>query len=173
MLLKWFDYKYITKNDGGETLFSEEHAHAYNYAKIQAIRFEGRVSIEFEPFPEAMKHLTVPRLIFQPLLENAFLHGLEQSDGKEQLFVGYRITEDAYRVSVMNTGKPISAETLERLQTEFGNKSGLPDYSGLANIHRRLRLTFGSDSGLLVANREGGVIVEITIQRKDALCGNY
>src|SRR5690606_3162253 len=74
-LAKYFQF--ITRNSRDTVLLENEVAHARNYVMLQLARFSDRLSIEFEDLPASLKPYSVPRLIIQPLVENAFVHGLE------------------------------------------------------------------------------------------------
>lgn len=69
-------YRYITKDAKSNMKLEEEVQHARKYAMIQAMRFRHRLSVEFDEMPAEYRDIIVPRLILQPLLENAFEHGL-------------------------------------------------------------------------------------------------
>uniref|UniRef100_UPI00137593B5 sensor histidine kinase n=1 Tax=Paenibacillus luteus TaxID=2545753 RepID=UPI00137593B5 len=74
-LAKYFQF--ITRNTRDTVPLENEAAHARNYVMLQLTRFSDRVTIDFGDIPEKLKPISVPRLIIQPLVENAFVHGLE------------------------------------------------------------------------------------------------
>ncbi|MCX7657034.1 MAG: histidine kinase, partial [Treponemataceae bacterium] len=69
-------FKYITRNRQEEVALEKEVEHARIFTDIQSMRFSRRIKIEFGCLPEECRDWIVPRLILQPLLENAFEHGL-------------------------------------------------------------------------------------------------
>lgn len=159
-------FKYISTSPQEETLFRDEHEHARVYANIQGMRFQDKVRIEFAPCPQELADFKVPSLILQPILENAFKYGLENMDGQGLLRVDYEITPEAYYIRVHNTGQPMDEATILRLTQAFGDDSVPVENSALINIHRRLRLTFGEQSGVSIGNTEQqGVTIEMRIQR--------
>ncbi|MCL2059670.1 MAG: histidine kinase, partial [Oscillospiraceae bacterium] len=160
-------FNYIAKSQDEMPLFAEEINHARNYADIQALRFEGRVSIEFDYVLPEMKNMRVPQLILQPILENAFLHGLDNIVEDGLLKVSFLIMNGAYHIFVMNNGSNISGEALSGLESALATARDIQEQecSGLINIHRRLQLTFGGGSGLKITNKNDLFTVEMIIQK--------
>ena len=157
-------YHYITRDAQQEITLREDIHHAENYAHIQKIRFARRINVVLEEPPEITKQIVVPRLIIQPLLENAFNHGLKDVAEDGLLRVFYRQESGCLCVCVENNGVSISPEELEQLQNKLNDSSDQIEVTGLINIHRRMRLRFGDEAGIRVLPRvEGGVIVELWI----------
>lgn len=158
-------YEYITRDGEDEKTLAEEVAHARNYASIQSFRFKNRVSIEFSELPERWTHTPVPRLILQPLLENAFQYVFEKvsSDTTGLLSISFRENGEELAIRVENSGV-LDSSTLEHIQSliEQGNKAG--QTTALKNIHKRMQIYFDGRAGLAVSqSRLGGLCVEIAI----------
>ena len=72
-------FQYITRSAKDDVELEREADHAKAYANIQMIRFGDRIRVEFGEIPQEARALPVPRIILQPLLENAFeLHDIAQ-----------------------------------------------------------------------------------------------
>lgn len=156
-------YRYITRNDLMDVPLRKELDHAWRYAQIQLIRFGKRITVTFEDAPEAYSNLMVPHLILQPLLENAFKHGLKNTVNGGVLRVSFVQRPAALFIVVSDNGAGMSVEAL-RLLRERMNRSKDTAISALANIHKRLRLKFGPGAGISVYNNEqGGFRQEIHI----------
>ncbi|MDR1560470.1 MAG: histidine kinase [Clostridiales bacterium] len=158
-------FRYITKSSEDMTYLENEDAHARNYANIQALRFEGRIRVEFDSLPTEMSRVPVPQLIMQPILENAYLHGLENLDRDGLLKVKYSMDERAYHIFILNNGGNINPETFSKLVSELSGTSDVKECGGLINIHRRLRLAFGTDSGLKLSTQDEFFVVEMIINK--------
>ncbi|MDR1913215.1 MAG: histidine kinase [Clostridiales bacterium] len=158
-------FRYITKSSEDMTNFENEDSHARNYANIQALRFEGRIRVEFDDLPPEMARMPVPQLIMQPILENAYLHGLEDLDGDGLLKVIYNIDEKSYHIFIMNNGGNINAETLSKLVSGLSGAADVKECGGLTNIHRRLQLAFGTGSGLKLSTQGNFFVVEMVINK--------
>ena len=85
-------FQFIVKNDRDMIPLSEEIAYVKLYADIQMTRFSNQVAIKIEEAPEQYKNMLVPRLIVQPLIENALAYGLEKKkkDGRLHIFFSGR-----------------------------------------------------------------------------------
>ena len=68
-----------------------------NYAMIQDMRFSNRIRLRFPSFPEDMKDIVVPKLVLQPLLENAYQHGLKETTANGLIEVGFEKRAAALR----------------------------------------------------------------------------
>ena len=157
-------FKYITRSGEDEVPLSREVEHARIYADIQQLRFSNRIRTKFEELPARFNDVRVPRLIIQPLLENAFKYGLEAKESDGFLHVSFRQEEGTLHVIVDDNGGGVTPQMLEQLQTDLGSHAPDGEITGIINIHRRLQLKFGPGSGLRVsANEYGGLRAELMI----------
>lgn len=156
-------YQYLTKA-GDFVELEREASHARNYIEIQKIRFADRFSYEFDTVPEGWRSFIVPRLILQPIIENAFKYGLGDTVSGGKLHVGIEADGDAIRLVVEDNGGIGDGKIaeLERATREGGLDGG----TGLYNVHRRIQIRFGPESGLQFRRSAlGGLAVEICIVR--------
>ncbi len=161
-------FKYITRSGEDEVPLSREVEHARIYADIQQLRFSNRIRIEFEELPELFGDMRVPRLIIQPLLENAFKYGLEAKESNGFLRVSFG-TEGGKLLVIVDDNGGVTAQGLEQLQGSLGDHAPEVEVTGTINIHRRLRLRFGASSGLRVSvNEHGGLRAELIIDLEGA-----
>jgi len=114
------------------------------YAAMMAERFRGQLSFELSVEP-GLEMVKVPRLLLQPLVENALRHGL--GDGRGSLHVDVRRSADRLHYTVSDDGVGIP---------EAPFKHG----TGLQNVARRLELLFPGAHSLTLSRREpGGTVV--------------
>lgn len=163
-------YEYITRDGEDEKRLREEVEHARNYAAIQGYRFKQRVKIDIAELPERWADIAVPRLILQPLLENAFQYVFEKvsSDLSGSLSISFRECGGELIIRVENSGE-LEAETVRRIRSlvEKGSKNG--QVTALTNIHRRLQIYFKTRAGLSISkSRLGGLCVEIHIPKEES-----
>ncbi|MBO9608408.1 MAG: histidine kinase [Paenibacillaceae bacterium] len=156
-------FKYITRNFEDEVPLDKEYEHARAYVEIQQNRFSKRIQVEFDPLPSQWEERRIPRLIFQPILENAYEHGLHDVIRGGRLRFGLEPTAAGLRIFVEDNGAGMTPEQLSLLQQHLThNEEG--ESTGLINIHRRLVLKYGEMAGLRVSIGEwGGLRVEWTI----------
>lgn len=129
------------------------------YEKIMQIRFGNcfRFSIEGE---ESCALLPIPRMVLQPIVENAFTHGILSSEKEDKEIVLRCCRQDkSICIRVWDNGIGISPKRLKELErtlSEGGGDSNLWGHGiGLRNIHLRLKNIYGDDCGLKIQSVEG------------------
>ncbi|GIP00623.1 hypothetical protein J14TS5_57080 [Paenibacillus lautus] len=143
------------------------------YMNIIAIRYENKFIIDID-VDEGLLEMQTPKMILQPIVENAVYHGLERMDQGGRLQVTGSI--DAHGdvcFQITDTGKGMDPEQLASLQAKLGMASpepapdGQPATSiGLSNIHNRLRLLFGEAYGIAIQSQFGhGTTVTVRIPK--------
>lgn len=158
-------FQYVTRNEADYVPLQRETDHARSYAAIQSARFVKRIRIDFEDTPASFAPIIVPRLIMQPLLENAFEYGLENRVKDGLLWVHFEETADEWQIWVEDNGEQISDEELAFIsQTLIRGKQG--EITGLYNIHMRLQIYFHEKGGVRIQRSHlGGTAVMIYIQK--------
>ncbi len=142
----------------------EEMQHADAYLYIMSMRFGSRLEIRKEIDTDILDWM-VPRLIFQPLLENAIVHGLEPVEHAVLWFTVAREGEYGLRVSIRNSGHEINEAEVARVNRMLEDSSGSGGRLGMANISERLRLIYGSAAGLRLKKQPDGTTqTEIFVQ---------
>lgn len=162
-------FKFITRSGEDEVPLYREIEHAYTYSSIQQLRFSKRIRIEFQELPEEYRDLTVPRLIVQPIIENSFKYGLEDKESDGILSVSYHESDGFFKIIVEDNGAGMTDLELESLKVAVSDRQHTYETTGIVNIHRRLQLKFGVNSGLEISNNEmGGLKVVINIDLEGA-----
>jgi two-component system, LytTR family, sensor kinase len=111
------------------------------YLGMQGQRYAGRVTQSMHFDPELYDAL-VPSMLLQPIVENAYVHGLSTTDANGLLAIEGRRDGDELRISVMNTGIGLHPRSSER-----SGRRGV----GLRNIEERLKLHYGTGALLQVS----------------------
>lgn len=156
-------FQFIVKNDRDEIALSEEVSYAGLYADIQMTRFSNRITIQVDEVPQQFQDRQVPRLILQPLIENALAYGLERKKADGRLRVSFEARGETLLIYVEDNGGGIPEETLEELKRRLSVKTEEAGMSGLSNIHRRLANRYGGESGLKLEALPDGLRVILTI----------
>lgn len=158
-------FKYITRNSSDDVSLGIEVEHARIYTEIQGLRFENRLTVDFRELPEKFANVLVPRLILQPLLENSFEHGLRSKARDGRLQVLFMDADGFLSIIIEDNGDQTSQENIDELTAKLADESGSTEFTGLLNIHRRIRLSFGVNSGLSVCRSElGGLKAIVTFE---------
>lgn len=143
----------------------EDVRHLENYIEIQRQRFGARLDYQQEIAEEA-KPCLVPKLLLQPIVENAIHYGVDEEGA---IHIHTRITVDAGRLRVVieDAGAGMADETLLRLRTMMTRGENRSVHTGLYNIHRRIQLLYGKAYGIHIAKLSaGGTRVEILLPMK-------
>lgn len=143
-----------TLSDGDhEIALGEEIALAHRYLELQKIRFADRLQTRVAIAPEVQR-ARVPRLILQPLLENAIRHGVERSRTAVAVEIRAGAREQRLELTVRDHGGA----------REAGSRGqGI----GLANTRARLAALYGNAHVLEIAPTEGGglaIRIEVPLQ---------
>lgn len=134
-----------------------------SYCSIQEFRFDNSFSYECE-VPEELMAAQVPKLILQPVVENAIIHGLEGvEDGLVKVTAGRAGTEgEDLRLVVTDNGHGIDAEMIRILGEHHSEE--LEGHLGFRNVDTILRMYYGADYGIRARRRpEGGTEVELLL----------
>ncbi len=155
-------------SDGQELVsVREELDYIEQYLFLQKIRYQNKVAVEMS-FQEAVLEQRVPRLIFQPIIENSILHGLAVKNGGGRLSIQGSAADGTVRILFADDGVGMTGEVLRRVREELEAPSDRLEGSGigLANVQRRIRHYFGEGFGLEVDSRRGeGTRVVVRLPR--------
>ena len=136
------------------------------YIDIQLIRFEDRFACEIE-VDDALMNLLVPKMVLQPIVENAVIHGVrDMDDGYIKVYA--RLQEDELHLFVQDNGRGMDSEQSGALS--FGVSSRPGEHLGLYNVDSILRLHFGDAYGLSIRSKPGEgclVMVRLPVRRAD------
>lgn len=161
-------FKFITRSAADEVTLAKETEHAKTYSDIQALRYSKRMIVEFGEIPDSYKNIMVPRLILQPVIENAIEHGLKDKEKDGIVKVIFEEKTGGLRITIQDNGEDMDDQEIERLRELLLDSGSEIECTGIINIHRRIQLKFGSNCGLSVSRSElGGLKVDIDIIQKD------
>ena len=157
-------YKSSLAGGKGIVTLADECEHIRLYTKIENMRFENSISIDFH-VEESLADCELPKITLQPLVENAIHHGILESGSKTgHVWIRADQADEFLLVDVIDDGRSFLTGP-----GWFGPKE-LGSFSrgfGVQNIHARLQTLYGSGSGLSFRLRdEGGTIVRITVPHR-------
>lgn len=164
-------FHYVARQQGNITV-RQELSITEEYLKIIEVRFMGQYKYKIE-VDDALLDIPCQKMIFQPLVENAVLHGLENTY-REGLIQLYGVQMDNKAVfTIIDNGCGISADQLSEIRKSFSDPekarraSVKTDRIGLANIQSRIQAIYGAEYGLQIDSIEGeGTTVTVTLPVK-------
>ena len=149
-------FQFLARGAEDQVPLSREVEHARAYANMQDLRFRSRILLRFDPLPERCATRMVPRLILQPVIENAYEHGLGEAEEGGRISVTFEEGERELTISVEDSGRTLSDAALTALRRALDEPSDDAEYTALRNIHRRLILSLGDAAGVRLARGESG-----------------
>lgn len=156
-------YRYSASFDHMGTVHSEMDCARY-YAEIINVRYDGMYTFEFFE-DESISSTEMPKIILQPLLENAIVHGMIEGDREGKITVSARNMGDRVELVIYDDGAGITEEKLHKLEDDLTNGTGTehkPGRIGLFNVHTRLHSGYGEPYGIRIRSEEG-VFTEVCV----------
>ena len=163
-----FSYNLMGK---GYAPIREIRQHLEDYTQIIRCRFRDRYTVSTQIDEEALEVL-FPKMVLQPLVENAIFHGLEtvEEGGSVRVTIGRLPEEDRLRIVVADNGLGMTEEALKKLEEDrlaYDRTNGLPARRhgvGMVNIYRRLRLYYGDALSFTIESEPGhGTTVRVEV----------
>ncbi|MFZ7101261.1 MAG: sensor histidine kinase [Peptococcaceae bacterium] len=144
--------RYNLDRAGDLVTLQEELKNAENYLKIKRARYDDKISYSFNIHP-GLLNIKLPYLSLQPLIENAFIHGLEPKKDKGYIHISTKTAPNHLEITVEDNGVGLP----ERLTEDFPHLESAEndDCRGLTNVHARLQLCFGIDFGVRLSALPG------------------
>lgn len=138
------------------------------YVYLLNCRFNNKVS--FSCSCGRLTDCLIPKLILQPIVENAFIHGIKPMEGPGHIQLAAETVEDKIVLTVMDNGVGMSAEAVDRIYAllDSDQPGEKKDYEwgsiGLKNVHDRLRYLYGTEYGVSLFSTPGvGTVIHVTI----------
>ncbi|WP_240764921.1 cache domain-containing sensor histidine kinase [Paenibacillus dendritiformis] len=147
---------------------SLEHLHVY--IRIQQLRFMDQFRVEYDIDPQT-EPLPIVKLLVQPIVENAIIHGVEKSGREAMLRIATRLEDIGARpalvIAVTDSGAGMADAARERIQRELSEVLQQPDQHqaqpdghagagyGLRNVAARIRLNYGPQADIRIDSAPG------------------
>lgn len=146
----------------------EEVKSLKDYIAIQNYRYRDKMVAEIE-IDESLMSLYIPRLLIQPILENAIVHGIEEKLDKGHILVAARREDEDLYIQIMDDGVGMTEETMSHiLREDYSMKKSGHTSIGVVNVNRRIQMIYGKDYGLLVQSVLGaGTKITIHIPARE------
>lgn len=138
-----------------KVLLADEINNLKNYLEIEKVRYSGKLKLE-QDFPQNPGTLKIAPLIFIPLFENAFKHGVSKSPGDAFVNVNLNLNGKTLVCHIENTK---SGE--EKIRK--GNSNGI----GLKNVKKRLELVYPEKYILNIENKPDSFLVNLTLELEE------
>ncbi len=131
-----------------------------NYIHLQDFRYQGSFQVEYDISEEAYS-CYIPRLILQPLVENALLHGIDIKRQKGKIRICGKIEEERLILVVADNGRGMTEEQIRDLFNSHAKKTNGLSAVGVPNVKERLELYYGEKGGMKYDSSSGGTTVTV------------
>lgn len=153
-------YRFSLHNSDNMVDFSTEITHITHYIKVENFKFNNAIQLNID-IPEAIMQCKVPKLILQPIIENAVHHGIrEKETGTGTISISHKCENNDIYIYVVDDGVGIPEKKLKSIR--HGHSIGF------LNTDKRIRLFYGDDYGLEIESIEGQY-TKVTIKIKGEL----
>lgn len=151
---------------GDFTVLAKEVASLGDYLEIQRVRYGDKMQVEVD-VDESFGNIDVPKLIIQPIVENAIVHGIEKKVEDGKIYIWAELDGDTdLLLHIDDDGVGMDEETARGLLLK--QKSGdfrRSSHIGVYNVHRRLQMYYGDGYGVTI-HSEVGVGTRVTLRIK-------
>ncbi|MCB6546989.1 sensor histidine kinase [Blautia glucerasea] len=151
-------FRYTISNLDYLVQIEDELENIQNYFTIQHYRFGNKIGIQitYDEEDKNILRLYIPKLIMQPVVENAIYHGIEQKLGAGQVTISISYTKQNLDIMISDDGIGIKdtelSEINNRLWTDSENygyeKSEKSGGIAIRNVNQRIKLLFGEEYGI-------------------------
>ncbi|OZB92193.1 sensor histidine kinase [Paenibacillus sp. XY044] len=147
-------FQFITRHNDDDIPLEMELEHSRTYVEMQTICYGDRIQVLFDVEAQPIE---VPRLILQPIIENAYKYALGNMLGTGELWVHSKLRNDDFYIYVEDNGEFITDEEIEALSKRLRYSTNqIEETTGLLNVHRRIQLRYGEEFGITVSRSELG-----------------
>lgn len=144
--------RYSLDNTQEVVTMEEDIIYTENYLSIMKYRYNKRFNYDIS-IPEEFLDCLIPKLIIQPMIENAVKYGFEKRD---ELMVKISCSRvgDSLVLVCKDNGTGMTEEALRNIRLLLQMETNESSHSGLYNIHRRIQLRYGKEYGIAIDSRE-------------------
>lgn len=143
---------------------ADEVANVRNYLTIQKMRYGENLEVSIH-MPAGTGQIPVPKMILQPLVENALVHGLELQDGLKRLRITAGVHFGTLFAAVRDNGVGMSGERiLEIMRPGYASVSDSHHGVGIGNVNERINMVYGERGKLTIKSRpHKGTVVTVIL----------
>ena len=159
-------FRYNLRTKAQEVWLEEELGALEDYLYLQQMRFDGRMScrtiLRVDP-----ARVRIPSFTLQPVVENAFYHGLKSMEGGGRIVLRIWQEGENVIVSIADNGLGMTPEEMAELHQKIDRSEQTGRGIGLGNICRRIQMLYPGSGGFRIYSRAGkGTVVQLVIPQQ-------
>ena len=155
-------FRYNLKTPEQFVLLAKELNVAADYMYLQQMRFGERIRYELDC--KARQELVmVPAFTFQPLVENAIIHGIAPKEEGGSIRIVVRQKENRLRIAIGDDGIGMTEEELQQLKNRLKTADAGHGGIGLGNVYRRITAMYPDGDFEICSKKDAGTVIVIDI----------
>ena len=159
--------RYCMTNGEAAVPVAQEMEYLQKYLLLFDSKYEGKLAVEIDMDPRAAG-LYIPKLLVQPVVENALRHAAEHAQDGCRISVDVQLQEKDLLIAVEDDGRGIAPEKLEQIRAGLERRiDWMKSSIGLANVHQRIRTVYGAEYGLSIDSGPDGTVVLLRLPAAD------
>lgn len=154
--------RYSINNTEQDSPLKHDLLYIKDYLEIQKYRFEERLDYSID-LPLELEECLIPKLITQPLVENAIKYGIDEVS---VLTINIKVsrTKKSLLFIIADTGIGFSEERLQEIRSLLKTSNNHSNHIGIYNVHRRIQLKYGNSYGVRIFSlQDNGSILLIKL----------
>ncbi len=159
-------FRYNIRKMQDSCTLEDEMNNIRDYYELLSVRFGDRIVFEFN-VAEDTYPIKMPPLILQPLVENAFIHGLSGLEEGGTIRLYSERNEEKVLITVEDSGKGMSRETISKILSRDEDETSKDEFGiGVRNVRDRLELFYHKNDIFYITSEEGKgtrIIMEVPI----------
>lgn len=151
-------FRFLNRNKRDVIPLKEELGCVCTYMNIQSERFSNRFSFVIEPCPKELEEIPVPRLLLQPLAENAMKYGIERVEENGEVRIFFQQCDKKVSVIIEESGVGMTAGEVEEINRRIQSPDEESEVTSTININQRIKLFYGEEYQLRYERTESGAL---------------
>lgn len=142
--------RYSIKTESSAVSLESDMKYIENYLTILKTRFGDKFNFELA-IPENCQNARIPKLMLQPVIENAVKYGFENVETMN-ITVTAQKEKELLLLTLTDTGCGMSDQMLSEVRSLLASPENASEHIGLSNVQRRIQLMYGSEYGITVSS---------------------
>ncbi|MGO4371378.1 sensor histidine kinase [Paenibacillus sp. MCAF20] len=146
--------RYAARAEGAMVSVREELDNLRNYMTIQQVRYYNRIRMDVFA-DDTLLEQRMPKLILQPIVENAIFHGLAEKEEDGVVTIRIARGDNCFAIDVHDNGEGMDEETFRLIKASLAGEADNGESIGLHNVQRRIQLHYGNRYGIECDSAQG------------------
>lgn len=155
-------FRYNLRTVEQEVYLEQELEVLDDYIYIQQMRFDNRIQYH-KKIQVDETVVKIPSFTLQPIVENAFIHGLSNTEQGGEIVLHAWMEDMNLMLSITDNGSGMSEDRLEEVRQDLKQGQGLGRGIGIGNISRRIHMLYETGRFEIDSEENKGTVVTITI----------